>query len=248
MRQDRFSLSGIIRFFTFRQTKVIGVALITLVLALAALFSTQPAHAATTWTVTTNGDSNGGACTPANCDTLRDAMINAASGDTVVFGISGTTITLSAPLPNVTTTLTIDGTGQNVTISGNNRVEVLNVANNGKMTLKGLTVANGNSAGGTVGGGLANNGGTVTISNSIFSGDSASSGGGLLNYPGGTVTISNSVFSGNSASGSAGGGLANFGTVTISNSIFSGNSATGGGGGLYNLRAVTISNSTFSGN
>src|SRR5439155_308357 len=101
----------------------------------------------------------------------------------------------------------------------------------------------------SAGGGLDNEGGTVTISNSTFSGNSASYGGGLENGNG-TVSISNSTFSGNSAPGPAptasGGGLDNFGgTLSISNSTFSGNSASSGqGGGLSNYGGtLSISNS-----
>ena len=50
------------------------------------------------------------------------------------------------------------------------------------------------------GGGIRNDGGTVTVSNSTFSGNSAGYGsGGIDNDGGGTVTVSNSTFSGNSA-------------------------------------------------
>src|SRR5205807_2282945 len=73
------------------------------------------------------------------------------------------------------------------------------------------------------GGGLSNYGGTLSISNSTFSGNSASGGGGLSS--GGplsiSVSISNSTFSGNSASSSQGGGLSNSGPLSISNSTFS---------------------------
>ena len=48
-------------------------------------------------------------------------------------------------------------------------------------------------------------------------------GGGIYND--GTLTVSNSTFAGNSASSGSGGGIYNHGTVTVSNSTFSGNSA-----------------------
>ena len=76
-------------------------------------------------------------------------------------------------------------------------------------------------------------------------------GGGI--YAGGTLTISNSTISGNSAQGGAaqGGGIYSGGPLTISNSTISGNSTAGGGaqgGGVYVGDSLTISNSTISGN
>src|SRR5208282_4238989 len=58
---------------------------------------------------------------------------------------------------------------------------------------------------------------------------------------GGTATVTNSTFSGNSAS-YYGGAIANEGTLTVTNSTFSGNSATNGGG-IYNGGTATVSNS-----
>ena len=100
------------------------------------------------------------------------------------------------------------------------------------------------------GGGIYNKG-TLAVSNSTFSGNSAVEyGGGIIN-DGGTITmIANSTFSGNSVNPGNGGGIANFGTITtIANSTFSGNSADYGGG-IYNNNSIitTIANSTFSGN
>ncbi len=247
------------RFPIFRRfSRLLGVGLVVLILSLLPLgaasripFGVRPAHAATTWMVTSLADTTGTSCPDAvNC-TLRQAMTQAASGDSIIFGLSGT-ITLSSTLPLVFITLTIDGTGQSVTISGNSAVQVLTVdkllSSIGDLTLKGLTVSQGV-------GGVANQGGTVTIENSIFSSNRANpsyagGGGGLYNASG-TVTISNSTFLNNYANNSYGGGaLYNAsGTVTISNSTFTSNttySTTSGGGGLWNTSGtVTISNSTF---
>ncbi len=90
----------------------------------------------------------------------------------------------------------------------------------------------------------------MTVSNSTFSGNSASYGGGIDNHDSGTVTVSNSTFSGNSATKRAAASTYNRGTVIVSNSTFSGNSATDYGGGIdnYRISTVTVSNSTFSGN
>ncbi len=97
----------------------------------------------------------------------------------------------------------------------------------------------------------------MTVSNSTFSGNSASGfgGGGIYNLGDTTVIVSNSTFDSNSAQ--TGGGIANYRTVTVSNSTFSGNSAANGGGGIYNsdsggavttLKNTIVANSPTGGN
>ncbi|NEO55453.1 MAG: DUF4347 domain-containing protein [Okeania sp. SIO3B5] len=118
------------------------------------------------------------------------------------------------------------------------------ISNSGTLTISDSTIS-GNSAS-SFGGGVYNRG-TLTISDSTISSNSASSlGGGVDNFFG-RLTISNSTISGNSAS-YFGGGVNNIGTLTISDSTISDNSATNGGGGIYNSETLTISNSTISSN
>jgi hypothetical protein len=94
-------------------------------------------------------------------------------------------------------------------------------------------VLSGNSVSGIFsgGGGIENNDGTLTVTNSTLSGNSAvgGDGGGILSN-GGTLTVTNSTLSGNSAA--YGGGIANDGTLTVTNSTLSGNGAEFGGGGI----------------
>jgi hypothetical protein len=126
---------------------------------------------------------------------------------------------------------TIDG-GNQITISGGNNVGVFEVTADANFTVQNLTIANGNSA--PYGSGIQN-GGTVTVTNSTFSGNSGSNS--IDSY--GTLTVTNSTFSDNS-----GGGIGTiFGTTTVTNSTFSGNSS-----GIYDGGTVTVTNSTFSGN
>ena len=83
------------------------------------------------------------------------------------------------------------------------------------------------------GGGIFNDG-TLTVTNSTLSGNSAGWGGGIANVSSGTVTVKDSTLSGNSASEDGGGGIANInGTVTVKNSTLSDNSASEDGGGWY---------------
>lgn len=119
----------------------------------------------------------------------------------------------------------------------NTHFGVLNVENS---TFSGITTSAG-------GGGLYSQSGTVTVTNSIFSGNRAGDGGGIRND--GTMTVTNSAFSENTGSASfGGGGIYNSGTMTIENSIFSGNTYNGPGGGISNVKTLTIRNSAFSSN
>jgi len=218
--------------------------LVGLTVVLAGVSTHAHAHPASTITVTncSTEDSSPG--------TLGNAIGSASPGDTINFNCSGTipiatTLELKISMDN----LTLDGGGK-VTLEGQN-VRVLSVDSNVTFTLKALTIAKGSSGVTNEGGGLfADTGSTVNISNSTFTGNSASGfGGGLFVDTGSTVKIANSTFTGNSASGFDGGGLFNEGTVTISNSTFDQNTATNGeGGGLENSNTVSISNSTFASN
>ncbi len=198
----------------------------------------------------------GGVVGTGSAASCTDAALNTAlgGGGLVTFDCGGSaTIDISPPATGTKTIAadtTIDGGGM-VTISGGNSVRVLSVNSGVNFTVQNLTIANGNSAGD--GGGISNNGGTVTVTNSTFSGNRASgtmSGGGGISGKGGTVAVTNSTFSKNSAA--AGGGIFNNtggGTLTVTNSTFSDNSASGGGGLVNHTGGtLTVTNSTFSGN
>jgi hypothetical protein len=113
--------------------------------------------------------------------------------------------------------------------------------------------------GGGEGGGIYNNIGTVTITDSVVSNNIAGvpdqfpvgTGGGILNF--GTMTITNSTITGNHVY-LVGGGIESDGTLTITRSTISGNRADGAhdgqpwghGGGISGT--VNFTNSTLSGN
>ena len=132
------------------------------------------------------------------------------------------------------------------------------------MTITGSAITD-NTA--NVGGGIINDGGSMAISDTTVSGNSATSwaGGGILNDARGTMTVTNIVATGNSASdgagitnratleiayttvsGNTGGGVANFGAgiLEIRDSTVSDNT----GPGILNGNVVTIRNTTISGN
>ncbi len=220
-------------------TKTWTVILTLLALNFSALGVT-PAHAATLTVSDCTAPSG-------NTNRLMEQITAAVWGDTINFSCSAT-ITLTAMI-YINKNLTIDGTGQTVTISGGGTVQVMYV-DGASLTLNNLTIANGSVAGGpTGGGGIYLMAGTVIITNSTFSGNSTINNGGGIFQNGGTLIITNSTFSGNSAA--TGGGIdIGAGTLTITNSTFSGDSATGGSGGgiFFGGGTTTITNSTFSGN
>jgi parallel beta-helix repeat protein len=97
---------------------------------------------------------------------------------------------------------------------------------------------------------MYNEASTATVTNCMFSGNSANTGGGMRNLDS-NPTVTNCTFSGNSAN--TGGGMSasgSFASPTVTNCVFSGNTATQDGGGMYNRDGSepTITNCTFSEN
>jgi hypothetical protein len=220
-----------------------------------------------TLTVTNNLDSGAGS--------LRADVAAARSGDTIVFdpSLNGQTITLTSGELLINKNLTITGPGASqLTISGDNASRVFEVAAGthhqpGQLSLSGLTISNGDgvfAAGSSHtndgdGGAILNNG-TLTISNSILSGNSAGNadfGGAIENN--GTLTVDGCTLTGNSAGqysagmNGYGGAIANFGTLTVSASLLSAsllsNNSAAIGGGIFNVGTATVnSGTTLSGN
>jgi len=253
------------------KTHAFFLCIFTVVLLLLGFMaSAKPAQAATI-TVTSTGD---GSANPANCPgvscRLRDAVAAATPGDTIAFDTAlfstARTITLTAPI-TITKNLAIDAsTVFTPTVSGNNLSRVFTVNSGMKAALDHLVIASGNCGSGCTGGGIYNTG-TLTVTNSTLSGNSANYGGGIYNA--GALTVTNTTFSGNSASYGGGifnngtlnvssstffsntvttgygGGIGNYGTLTATNTTFSSNSASNNGGGIGNYGALSVSNTTF---
>ena len=191
---------------------------------------------------------------------LRQAIADAnpAGGDTINFSVTGT-ITLTSGELFIGKDLTISGPGAaSLAISGDFPIggdpiytstsRVFAIGSGTTVAISSLTIQNGT---GNYGGGI-NNAGTLSVTNSILSGNYASGffgqGGGIYNA--GTLTVTNSTLSGNSpAYYGDGGGIVNdsSGTMTVTNSTLSGNGAYAGGG-IVNRGTATVTNSTFSGN
>ena len=230
----------------------LGVLPLVVVALLTGATPAAQASGPVTFTVDSLADTDhSGACNLGAC-TLRDAL-NAANthspfAATITFSIPITdagcvglacTITLTSLLPAISGTLSIDGSGQPITVSGANAYTVLRVNSGAHVSLNALTMANGNSSF-SDGGGLRNSG-VLTVTNSTFYNKTSPDGGGLRNS--GTLSLINSTFYSNTAA-DVGGGLLNYGTLSLINSTFYSNTA-GSGGGLSNGGTLTITNSTF---
>lgn len=148
--------------------------------------------------------------------------------------------------------LVIEGNNYSISRSsagGTPSFRILEIGVGANVTINDLTITNGDTIGD--GGGILNRG-TVTINNSIITGNIATTGsgrgGGISNI--GILFITDSTVSNNSATFYWGGGIYNTDNITITNSIISENSSANSGGGLYieGSGSATISNSTFSGN
>jgi CSLREA domain-containing protein len=186
-------------------------------------------------------------------DSLRAVINTVCDGGTITFAsnVRGA-INLTSGELLVNKNLTINGPGANLlsvqrsAASGTPNFRIFNISGTFKVSISGLTLAKGKiSAFGESGGGILNQGGTLTLTNSTVSGNSASIGGGIQNT-GGTLNLTSSTISGNSA-GLGGGGVIG-GTVSIINSTISGNMAKGGNAGGIAVINVTLTNSTISGN
>ncbi|HEY6299560.1 MAG TPA: hypothetical protein VIW95_07940, partial [Candidatus Binatus sp.] len=191
---------------------------------------------AATLTVTNTLDSGMGS--------LRAEILAASTGDTINFSVSGT-ITLGSTLPAIAINLTIDGSGQSVTVDGDSKFQIFTVNSGSMLSLQFLTLQNGSVTGGSgADGGAILNNGQLTFTDCTFLDNRATgvvgsiiggfgNGGAIFNE--GTLTVNNSTFSDNHATGGAGSGIGSFG-------------GGGQGGAIFNEGTVTVSNSTFSDN
>jgi hypothetical protein len=222
----------------------------------AAITSLQSIHAATLAVTNTNDSGSG---------TLRQAILDAnanAGTDTITFeaGLTGA-IQLESALPALADNVTITGPGPNVLTVKRDPAAAqfrIFIINSGvTATISGLTMSGGDIVinGGffDFSGGAILNLGTLTVSNSVVSGNSARNGGGICNTN--ALTVTNSLISGNVTSGGDAGGILSFSfgnpvILSITNSTIAGNSGDLGGGGVVASSGgtATIASSTLSGN
>jgi len=200
---------------------------VLLALVFAALASPPPARAASILVNVGDGSVNACSTTGAGTCSLVDAITYANSNagtDTITFD-GDYTITLGAfSLPNISTTMSIDGTGHSIVLDGNNSYRLFYLSSTADLSLTHLTVQNGIDDGGggvfvvqgtlnatdvtfgsnsttTAGGGagIFSNGGDVTVADSTFGGNVTEDGGGAIYNDGGTLDVTSSAFSGNAA-------------------------------------------------
>jgi predicted outer membrane repeat protein len=169
---------------------------------------------------------------------LRWAIANAPAGSTITFdkSLKGTLL-LSDDNLHISRPLHIRGPGAgDLTISGgknNFGIEMLSAGSTS--VISDLTFKES----------YIYNNGTLTLVNSIITGNKAYDGGAIFND--GTLTLINSTITDNSASHN-GGGIYNDGTLKLVSSTITGNSASHNGGGIYNNGTLKLVSSTITDN
>jgi CSLREA domain-containing protein len=244
-------------------------------LAIAALQCAAPATAqAASFTVSSTADAVDANPGDGICETgagngictLRAAIqeANALPGDDTIVLPAGTyTLSLAGVDEDASATgdldissnLTIAGAGAATTIIDGGALDrVFQVGTpffDAAVTISGVTIRNGSTAASLIkdGGGILVFSGpsTLTLNNSIVSGNLGGTGGGIGTLGFGTLLISDSIISGNSASQNGGGIHINSGLLMTQSGV-SGNTAAIHGGGLFNNGTAVIARSLFSGN
>jgi hypothetical protein len=179
---------------------------------------------------------------------LRYQLSQAQDGDTVTFdpSLKGT-ITLTSGELKLGRDVTIEGPGSgNLSISGNHASRVFEILSGADVAISGLTVTDG-------------------VANAPGSGVNLVGGGGIFVGQDATVTLTDSVVTGNIGNSTGataaapglvagtGGGIFNAGSLTLTDDVISGNTANTGsavdvsggqvnaaGGGIFNRRAAIL--------
>lgn len=193
----------------------------------------------------------------AGAGSLRQAVIDAASGDEITFATGVNDITLKTDEITIDKNLTISGnvdaaTGNAITqITANAPIRIFNISSDVNVKLNNL-ILTGNGTGDIGGVIYAGSGSHLTLDNSTVQGGNTYGmhGGGIYAADSSSITLRGSTVSGNSTGGGNGGGIYGYGnnTITLTDSIVSGNSASDGGGIYCGFSTVILTNSTVSGN
>jgi hypothetical protein len=156
-------------------------------------------------TVTTTADSGTGS--------LREAIANAQSGDTVKFdsNLTNKTITLSSQI-TILKNITIDGSGaSSLAISGGDKTRLFGIGQRGNklnVTIKNLTLCDGRAVSGSTTDNQIGQGGAIRIhdysdlvlENTVLKNNVGERGGAVYSGYGSSVTARNSVFENNDGS------------------------------------------------
>jgi len=179
--------------------------------------------------------------------TIQAAIVIATDGDEIIVApgtyyeaidFGGKAIDLHSSAGRGVTT--IDATGLNtsvVTCSGGEGLGTV---------LEGFTITRGNAH---LGGGMLNESSSPTVTNCIFTENTAAAhGGGMCNDWSSSPAVTNCIFTGNIA-GSNGGGMYNYlGSTIVSDCTFTGNTAASGGGMQNTSSSPTITDCVFEAN
>lgn len=180
----------------------------------------------------------------AGSGSLRQAIADAPDGATIQFdpGIAGKTIVLTSGELLIDKPLTVEGpVPAGMTVSGGLSSRVFQIGVNGDVTFRNLSIVNGRHD--SFGGGIFNNGGSLTLDHSLVANNEVYGGkpfGGGIYSPIGNLVLVNSTMSGNV--GGNGGAIDASGPVTIRNSTITGNSSSQGGG-ILSFGSVWLRNS-----
>lgn len=147
---------------------------------------------------------------------------------------------------SVSANLSIDGSGAQVVISGENTTGIFAVSPGVSLGINDLTLEKGSYV---YGGAISNNQGMVNVTNSTFLSNAAPQGqGGAIECYGARLSVSESTFT-NNVAGSGGAIYTDGGTADMTGSTLSGNSASVRGGAIESTGGGwTFTNSTLSGN
>ena len=200
-----------------------------------------------------------GLCTLRAAIQEANALVNCGTININFGGVSGP-ISLAFALPDVNHNININGPGANQltvqrsTQTGTPNFRVFTISSTRVVAISGLTISNGLVPGGS-GGGVLNNGGSLTLSdcyvygNSVGTTEGLGAGGGIHNA--GSLILNNCRIGGTATgqpntSGANGGGITTLGTLQMNGGLIAGNSESGiyVGGGTATLVGVTVSNNS----
>ncbi|WP_420629977.1 hypothetical protein [Candidatus Leptofilum sp.] len=205
-------------------------------------FGQAAALPSATFTVSNTNDSGAGS--------LRQAILDANSsvGEDVIEVTAVGTVALLSPLPTITDTVKVEGSGVDLFIvdgQGLHRVFDIGLT---AVTLADLTIQQGSAADADGrGGGIRSTGIGLTLDSvNILSSTAESHGGGV--YVTGGLIVSDSLFQNNHSISGTGGAILSGGVTFMTDTQFVDNTSRLSGGGLYALGELHATNGLFQGN